>query len=110
MDRAEYRDVCGETARGEGRGEWPLSETSVLSESSSGGAVLFQLKNCVIMAPGVLGRFGSVALTEARPSLIFTLRGGGREAGSVASVLVSLMVSSNSLTICFCGKGSLGII
>lgn len=54
IDLLEYAEVCGEGTSGDGNGEWPLSDISVLDESPPGDE-FFQLKKDVSLLPGVRG-------------------------------------------------------
>ena len=79
-DRDEYADVCGEVTRGDGSGERPLSEASVVVESVPGDALCFHPKNEVILLPGVCGFLPSFEFCEKdRPGKVSIRKGGGLE-------------------------------
>jgi hypothetical protein len=73
----EFADVCGEPVNGEGPGERPLSEFSVLSESVLGEAVRFQPKKEDIFPPGVCGFFASLADSDFADEAESIRSGGG---------------------------------
>lgn len=50
----EDEELCGDGERGDGIGEWPLSENVVLDDSATGEEV-FQPKKVVSLLPGDLG-------------------------------------------------------
>jgi hypothetical protein len=79
LDRDEYADVWGDVTRGDGRGDLPMSETSVTEDSVPGEAVCFHPKNEPILLPGVCGFFGSLALWDADRGKESIRSGGGLE-------------------------------
>ena len=65
--------------RGDGRGDLPLSETSVTEDSVPGEAVCFQPKNDPILLPGVCGFFGSLVFWDEDRGNESIRNGGGLE-------------------------------
>lgn len=52
-DLCDDEELCGDGARGDGIGEWPLSENAVLDDSATGDEV-FQPKKVVSLVLGDL--------------------------------------------------------
>ena len=99
--RVEYAEVCGELAKGEGPGDRPVSDISVLAESALGEAARFQPKNDETLPPGVIGFFESFAASDFAEFAESTRRGGGLEPGLSAMVSVtSVMLLVSTALIC----------
>jgi hypothetical protein len=79
LDRDEYADVWGDVTWGDGRGDLPLSETSVTEDSVPGEAICFQPKNEPILLPGVCGFLGSLVFWGEDRGNESIRRGGGLE-------------------------------
>ena len=78
-----------------------------MDRAESGEAVAFQLKNCVILLPGVRGWGISVSRLETDRLLECTFNGGGRECSCVAVVLEPHIASPCSGMVCLCTGRSL---